>query len=65
VPKRYTVHAEQDCISKCPKKFISKATMILVRETCATDIGPCKMCEKIIKKYKIKNVYCSTIPKFD
>ena len=61
--KRYTIHAEQDCISKCSKKLISKATMILVRETCVKEIGPCEMCKKLIKKYKIKNVYCGTIPK--
>jgi cytidine deaminase len=63
VPKRYTVHAERECISKCPKKLISKATLLLVRETCGTEIGPCGMCQKLIDKYKIKSVICVNIKK--
>jgi cytidine deaminase len=64
VPKRYTIHAEQDCISKCPKKLIGKATLLLVRESCADKISPCEMCKKLINKYKIKNIYCENISKF-
>lgn len=62
-PKCHTIHAEQDCISKCPKKIISKATLLLVRETNGEDIGPCYKCQKIIDKYKIKSVYCINIKK--
>ena len=41
---------EQDCISKCPKKLIGKATLLLVRESCADKISPCEMCKKLINK---------------
>jgi deoxycytidylate deaminase len=61
VANRYSIHAEQDCISKCPKKLISKATMLLVRETCMENVLPCSSCKKIIEKYKIKRVYCTNI----
>ena len=61
VPKRYSIHAEKDCISKCPKKLISKCTLVLVRKTCAEDIKPCDMCMKLINKYKIKKISCINI----
>lgn len=64
VPKRHTVHAEQDCISKCPKKLISKATLLLIRETNAENVMPCDKCMKLIKKYKIKTTYCKNINKY-
>jgi deoxycytidylate deaminase len=60
-PKCHTTHAEQDCISKCPKKLIGKATLLLVRESCADKIGPCDKCLKLINKYKIKSIYCINI----
>ena len=58
---KYSVHAEQDCISKCPKKLISKSYMLLVRETNMVNVLPCKKCMNLINKYKIKRVYCSNI----
>ena len=58
VANRYTIHAEQDCIRKCPKKIISKCTMILVKITHLDNVAPCEMCAKLISKYKIKRIYC-------
>ena len=58
VPNKYTIHAEQDCIRKCPKNLISKCTMILVKITHLDNVASCTMCAKIIIKYKIKRVYC-------
>lgn len=57
-PTCHTIHAEQSCISKCSKKLISKATLLLVRKSPTDKIGPCEKCMKIINKYKIKNIIC-------
>ncbi len=58
VPNKYTIHAEQDCIRRCPKDIISKCTMILVKITHLDNVAPCGMCASLIVKYKIKKVYC-------
>ena len=58
VPYKYTIHAEQDCINKCPKSLISKCSMVLVKVTKNDIVKPCEKCAKLIKKYKIKRVYC-------
>lgn len=39
-PTCHTIHAEQSCISKCSKKLISKATLLLVRKSPTDKIGP-------------------------
>jgi len=57
-PNKYTIHAEQDCIRKCPKKIISNCTMILVKITHLDNVAPCDMCANLISKYRIKKVLC-------
>jgi len=61
VPNKYTVHAEQDCISKCPKNKLKHSIMILVKISNLEDIYPCMMCTGIITKYGIKRVYSFSI----
>jgi tRNA(Arg) A34 adenosine deaminase TadA len=58
VANKFTIHAEQDCIRKCPKNIINKCIMILVKITNLDNVAPCEMCAKLIKKYKIKKIYC-------
>jgi len=57
---KYSVHAEQSCISKCKnKKILKKCKMILV---CLDGDGglreckSCEMCRRIIDKYGVKRV---------
>ncbi len=67
---KYTYHAEQSCIMKCPNKNILKnCTLILVRlvkntntntDTNISIAKPCPMCAHIINKYKIRRVICIT-----
>jgi len=58
-PNKYSWHAEQKCIMDCKEKHsISKCTLFLVRITGNTNVIPCAMCSKIIKKYGVKNVLC-------
>ena len=35
--------------------------MILVKITPLDNVAPCEMCDKLIKKYKIKRLYCYSI----
>lgn len=65
MPNKHTIHAEQDCIRKCPRNIISKCTMILVKLTHLDNVAPCQMCDKLIKKYKIKRVHCYSIDEKD
>jgi deoxycytidylate deaminase len=58
VANKYTIHAEQDCIRKCPKNKINRCFMVLVKITHLDNVAPCAMCAKLINKYKIKKVYC-------
>jgi hypothetical protein len=72
-PCKYTFHAEQVCIKRCrDKNVIKKSTMILVRKTGNTDnnnpnihpikeVRPCKMCQHIIEKYKLRRIICLAI----
>lgn len=61
-PNKYTVHAEQDCISKVKNKTIlKKATLYIVKIDKLgnfIDCYPCHMCSRIIDKYKVKKIIC-------
>lgn len=55
---KYSSHAEQNCISNCKnKKLIKKSDMILLRISYSEDARPCNMCQHIINKYNINNLY--------
>ena len=56
--KKYSRHAEQNCIANCKnKKIIEKCVMILVKISENENVYPCNMCQHIIDKYKVKKVY--------
>jgi deoxycytidylate deaminase len=61
VANKYSIHAEQDCIRKCPKNIINKCTMYLVKITHLDNVAPCEMCAKLISKYNIKKVHCYSV----
>jgi tRNA(Arg) A34 adenosine deaminase TadA len=63
VANKFTIHAEQDCISKCPKRRIKNSYMILVKLTHLDNVAPCAMCAGMISKYKIKRVYSYSVDK--
>lgn len=60
VANKYSIHAEQNCISKVKNKAILKqCTLILVCPSCKgtlIECKPCDMCWHIINKYKINRV---------
>jgi len=61
VANRYTIHAEQDCISKCrDKHLIPYSYMILLKISNGDTVEPCFMCKHIISKYKTRRVFCYT-----
>lgn len=58
-PSKYSWHAEQKCIMDCKDKhIINKCTLFLVRITGNTNVTPCSMCSKIIRKYGVRSVLC-------
>ena len=70
-----TIHAEMDVITKCPKKYLSSAILIVVRlptSLCLKELGkkritikdcsssePCPKCSRLIIKSKIPIVFFS------
>lgn len=63
VPNKYTIHAEQDCINKLKNKSILKDCILLVIKITPSgnliNSFPCNMCDRIIKKYKVRKVIFS------
>ena len=56
---KYSIHAEQNCISKYKnKKILKYCTLILVtiKNNKLNKCCPCDMCNHIIKKYKVRKV---------
>jgi hypothetical protein len=62
---KYSIHAEQDCIRKCDKKYLKDCYMVLLilNNNPNINVCSCDKCTKLINKYKIKKVYCISIPK--
>lgn len=63
VAYKYSIHAEQMCISKCKNKsLLANSILVLVRISSDGNIipcFPCHKCEHIITKYKVRRVYHS------
>jgi cytidine deaminase len=61
---KYTTHAEQSCISKYKnKRNLKNCTLIIIRinkDGYVIPCEPCRVCQKMINKYKIKKVICIT-----
>jgi len=55
---KYTIHAEQDCIMRCPKNKRANSIMVLIKITHLENVAPCTMCMHMIDKYKIKRIHC-------
>ena len=58
--KKYSIHAEQDCINKCRNKNILKyCTLVLIKFGTNQQIRscqPCQMCSHIIRKYGVRKI---------
>lgn len=63
--KRWTVHAEVDCLIKLPRKLKSKCremNMYTIRVDKSGHLAiatPCEKCNSFINKYNVKTVYHS------
>lgn len=63
-PNKYSIHAEQNCISNCKNKnLIKNCDMLLLRISETNDVRPCNMCQHIIDKYNLKKLYTLSINK--
>jgi len=60
VSNKYSIHAEQDCISKCKNKALLKyCILVLVRLNNNNEpvkCCPCAQCQRLINKYRIRKV---------
>lgn len=65
VQKRWTIHAEVDCLVKLPRRLRSKCKemkMYVIRVDKDGHLRlsePCFKCTELIQKYTVKNVYYS------
>ena len=62
--KKYTIHAEENAISKIKNKTILKnCKMYLIKKTISNkiiDCNPCLNCFKILNKYKLNKIIIIT-----
>lgn len=62
----WSIHAEVAAIMSCNPLYLKNATLYVLRlgyENSPNELmssTPCKNCEKVIRKYKIKNIFYST-----
>jgi cytidine deaminase len=57
---RFSIHAEQDCIVNCPKKYLNKKSIMVIFRHKGEHIDSCTKCKALLGKYGIK-VYCAVI----